>query len=158
MTEAEIIANLEQFDDGFSVPAAPALPSPMSQVCNGFFTITFPDGSHRTLRIRTKKLTAKFAPGQRVLGLLVGPENESDYLDFSFVDERGPHVWQKHRGTERERLAALLWRLATGGDVAGHTLSISKRCMVCNRVLTTPESVAAGVGPTCVDKLKSVKY
>lgn len=151
MTSAEMTAALERFDDSFRV-AAPM--SPASKIPNGFYTVTLPDGTHRTFRLRTKKLTSRFAPGQRVLGLLVGPDNEKDYDDFSFLDNNGPRVWARFRGGEHERLARLLWRLATGEEIGGHQVMVSKRCLVCNRTLTTDESLVRGIGPNCWERMQ----
>src|SRR3990167_2218121 len=116
------VAALEQFDSAFGgQQQAVAVP-------NGIFTLTLPDRSHRTFRIHTKKATAKFAPGQRILSLLTGPDNEQSYTGFAFVGNHGFHVWKRHQGKAMSEHARHLWLLATGGVVPGFTLEVSKRC------------------------------
>lgn len=122
-----------------------------SVIPNGRFTLEFSDGSHKTFRIKTKRLGAKFAPGQRVLGLLVGPDNTDDYEDFAWVNEDGFKVWNG-RTNKLKEYATLLWRLIAGEAVDGVTLLIEKRCLVCGRALTTPEAVERGVGSECWER------
>jgi len=143
------------FDDAFSpTPEAATIPS-ASVVPNGIYTLTFPCGSHRTFRIFTKRSTAKFAPGKRVVAMLIGPDNASfsDYEPFAFCDDKGIHVWKRFQNQRQSEYARLLWMLATGCEADGHTLQMSKRCLRCNRVLTTSASLAEGIGPECKEKL-----
>lgn len=126
---------------------------PVAAIPNGLFTMTFPDGTHRTFRIHTKSQTAKFAPGERVLSLLAGPDNEQSYKAFAFVSEHGVRVWNRHRGTILESYVEPFLNLALGKVVPGFTLEVSKRCLVCNRTLTTPESLALGIGPNCWERM-----
>lgn len=116
---------------------------------NGFFTITFPDGSHRTLRVRTKPADSKFAPGRRVVGLLIGPDNTSDYEDFAFIGEYGVQTWKRFKNQKQDRYAELLWALGNNEEIDGYSLAISKRCLICNRTLSDPESLRLGIGPVC---------
>lgn len=161
---------LAQFDADVSVrapkakgekPAAAAAPTPMateSVIPNGLFTITFPDGSHKTLKIRRIPDNSNFAPGKRTLSLLIGPDNTQDYEQFAFVTETGVQVWKNKRGGKErpskfEQYAMLIWDMAVKGEALdGYELEISKRCLRCNRTLSTPESLAAGIGPECVKK------
>lgn len=130
---------------------------PESVIPNGYFTVTFPDGGHRTFRISTQPEKSKFAPGKRIVGMLIGPDNTDDYERFAFCDDDGIHVWKsKQRGTKYVRYAQFIWLLATGQDVVGDDgevlafeLQVSKRCLRCNRTLTTPESIERGLGEEC---------
>lgn len=81
-------------------------------IYSGTYTITNSKGEHRTFRIKRQKKDAKFAPGARILSLMVGPDN------------------------------------------SGHQYAVmlSKRCVRCNRKLTNPESIKAGIGPECATK------
>lgn len=125
---------------------------------NGILTVHNPaTGQHRTFRIRTQPKDAKFAPGKRTVALLTGPQNTTDYTGFAFL-ETTPNgavdlrVWRKRRApvgqpfTQYELLARFLERL---GTVAGVEINFEGACRVCNRALTTPESVAEGIGPVC---------
>ena len=64
---------------------------------NGIITIRNPaTGSHRTFRVRTNPENSKWLPGKRVLSLLIGSDNESDYKGFAFVGDDGRvHVWRR---------------------------------------------------------------
>jgi hypothetical protein len=115
--------SLARFDDAFGQP--PELPPATLRVPNGFYTLELPDGSHRTFRIFTKRLDAKFAAGKRVIGILIGPENTSDYESVAFLTEAGPQVWKRHRGTRTEAHLAKLWGLATG-EVRLLTLAVTE--------------------------------
>lgn len=145
-----ITSTLEAFDDSFTVPDV----RPASRIPNGLFTLTMPDGEYRTFRVHTKSDSARFAPGQRILSLLTGPDNEKDYQPFAFVGERGFLIWKKHKGGELERLARYVWMLATGDAAPGFELTVSKRCMACNRPLTTPTSLTLGYGPECAKRMQ----
>lgn len=124
-----------------------------ARVPNGFFTLTLPDGSHRTFRVHTQNPQAKFAPGKRVISLLIGPANTGDYERFGFVEADGVRVWKRYRDTKQAAYAEIVWEIATGGRVEGCELLVSKRCMLCNRELTTPESLERGIGPLCWERL-----
>lgn len=156
---------LEQFDEDVRVRVptpAGEKPKPLvplraeSVIANGIYTLTFPDGSHKTLKIRRIPDNSKFAPGQRTLSLLVGPDNSSDYEQFAFVTEQRITVWKGKRGglnnpSKFERYAFILWEIAVNNEqFDGYELAVSKTCLRCNRTLTTPESIATGLGPECV--------
>ena len=148
--------DLSEYDSAFATPTPLADPIPTASVIpNGLFTITFPCGSHRTFRIFTKRPDAKFAAGKRVVAMLIGPDNASfsDYEPFAFCDDTGIHVWKRFKNQRQAEYARLLWMLATGCEADGHTLLVSKRCLRCNRTLSTPDSLAAGIGPECLEKL-----
>ncbi len=132
--------------------AAPA------KVSNGTFTVQNRlTGEHRTFRIRTQKADAKFAPGERVVALMTGSDNETAYTGFGFVTENGINVWNSKRiAGGYTAYAALLWSLAVDSCFSQYaekySLTASKKCIRCNRKLTTPESLAAGIGPECAGR------
>lgn len=39
-------------------------------------------GEHRTFQVKTQDADAKFAPGERIVSLLVGNDNQNDYRGF----------------------------------------------------------------------------
>lgn len=117
---------------------------------NGTFTVlSVATGQHRTFRVKTQSSDARFAPGKRVLSLLVGPDNGDDYVEFAFVDDDGVHVWDRVRTTWYVKLAAMLKDLAEHEAAGRVVVFVATRCRVCNRLLTTPESVRSGIGPMC---------
>lgn len=117
---------------------------------NGCITITNPvTGQHRTFRIRTQKDAANFCPGKRIVSILEGPDNESDYRGFGFVKDDGRIIlWRKKRTSFFEKVARMLedpkWFMARGIEY-----DIEGRCRKCNRKLTVSESIRSGIGPTC---------
>lgn len=138
---------LAKWDDDFEGPGVHAAPV----IHNGIYTLTLPDGGHRTWKIHTRKNHVKFAPGKRVISLLTGPDNESDYEMVGFVDDRGIKPWGRfgHLG----KFTDVIWRLATGELVDGYSLLVSGRCVRCNRTLTTEESIRRGIGDECWKKM-----
>ena len=150
---------LERFNDTFTVlDPTNVTVRREAVVFNGRYSITFPDGEHRTFRIHTKTAAAKFAPGQRIVSLLIGPDNSRDYRPFAFIDDRGIHAWKKFRGQELERLGAILWKLATNPDgMDGYELLVAGTCLVCNKTLTTPTSLKRGMGDICWERIQSGK-
>ena len=123
-------------------------------IFNGTYTITSPNGDHRTLRVRTKRNGP--LKGKRVLELLHGPDNTSDYLGIAFVEDEDVKVWRKQRGTMNEKIARMFLVMAVTEDNTpkriGYELRCSKRCMRCNRLLTHPDSLDTGIGPECATK------
>lgn len=124
------------------------LPSP--EVPNGFFTLTLPLGGHRTFRVRTEKRGA--LRGTRTVAMLVGSSNETDYETFGHLTRIGVDVWKRYGKTKHAEYAGLLWLLWHGTAVDGYELETSRRCFLCNHLLTDPESVRTGIGPGCRKK------
>lgn len=121
---------------------------------NGEITVTNPvTGAHRTFRVRT--CLGGDLEGKRVVELLIGSDNTGDYRGFAFVTERGRvAVWTKCRGSQEQRsdfevFADMLARPKVWADRRGVVYQIAGRCRRCNRLLTHPESIADGLGPTC---------
>lgn len=140
---------------------------------NGKFTITNAKGEHRTFSVKTQGPDAKFAPGQRVLALLSGADNEDDYRGFAFIEDDGIHVWRSKKAALGEKPTIFEWYAELFGQVFkaaadqgrdqtdpelsftykgnDYRVLVSKRCCVCNRTLTTPESIRSGIGPVCAN-------
>lgn len=124
-------------------------------------------GAYRTFDIATQPEDAPFAPGARLVALLTGPENVSDYTPFAFA-AAGPEgsrisVWRSKRGEGGRRsawehfadmLAGLMGGEGASRDwaAAGYRLHGEARCVRCHRKLTTPESIEAGIGPVCAGR------
>jgi hypothetical protein len=126
---------------------------------NGIYTIqNRTTGEHRTFRVKTQRPDATFAPGQRVIGILSGGDNTKNYTGFGFVTDAGITVWTKKRGdgvtrSAFEWYAAMVWSLGVDGGASEfaeqYSIMLSGECVRCNRTLTTPESIKAGIGPIC---------
>lgn len=94
--------------------------------------------------------------------LLTGPDNESDFTYLGMlVGDRLGSGW-KLITTTASKLAmdslptvALRWvieRLASSKPIEGVEILPSGRCGRCGRKLTTPESLANGLGPECANR------
>lgn len=151
---------LSDLDDDFEASGAAwvatadwlaALPAP--HLSSGTFTLTFPDGSHKTFRVRVEK-NGPFA-GKRTLALLIGPDNCHCFENVAFVTGTGFAVWKRYASGKVEWFeklpvnAAKLWALAKGVAIEGHELLVSAKCKVCSRPLTDAESIRTEIGPTC---------
>jgi hypothetical protein len=150
--------DIPQLDDLDAAAAATRRPAKLDPAAlgpawlpNGLYTLTLPCGTHRTLRVYTQQ-EGIFA-GKRLLALLIGPDNTRDFEDTSFVFPSGIRVWKRFRGKKPDEYAALLWSLMSGEKIEGCSVQLSKRCIACNRELTTPGSLERGYGPTCAERL-----
>jgi hypothetical protein len=138
---------------------------------NGTYTIQNKEtGEHRTFSIKTQKDDSRFAPGKRILALLTGCDNNSDYTGFGFVDDEQVHLWRSKQTVaflhySRMIQAAHKAIQAASVDNDGvadaefdyfdrhYTVKSARRCMRCNRKLTTPESISRGLGEDCASKM-----
>jgi len=118
---------------------------------DGLYTVEV-GSEHRTFQVKTQKPDAQFAPGQRILSVLSGPDNTHDYLGIAFVSTDGHGVhhlrpWKRfHDAAEVTKVAAQ--RLLEDPRAA----LTAGRCFRCQRPLTTPESLARGMGDHCAGK------
>jgi len=124
---------------------------------NGFVSmLSKRTGEHRTFRIWTQSQDCEFMPERRLVGLLSGPDNSTDYVAFGVLSKSGDaiHLWKRHKDSEFFRwVAAAL--LAPDRFADRVEWSFDGRCRVCNRLLTCPESVASGIGPVCAERGES---
>lgn len=117
---------------------------------NGIITVhNTSRGTHRTFQIKTQKQDANFAPGERILSLLTGPDNTSDYTQMGFVKPDGSIIlWKKFRTEGYEKLVGVLKNIEVWQE-RGFSYLLEGRCRRCNRRLTNPESISTGIGPEC---------
>ncbi len=90
---------------------------------------------------------ADFLPGRTLVEVLNGPDNTYNYDTLgSFVDGK-LRLFKKHAqgGSWFEALQIFL--------ANPEAVLEAKNCIICNRVLTTPESIAAGIGPDCAKRV-----
>lgn len=119
---------------------------------NGYYTSVFANGRHITFNIGIgKKPSLK---GKRVIGYMVGTNNTGRYEPFGFVNGNFINVFHNFKAEQPTELVA---RVEAGlkilkGDffAAGKEYAVRYcNCFLCNRELTNPESVEAGIGPEC---------
>ena len=123
---------------------------PCPEVFNGMYTLTFPCDTHKTFRIRTER----FGPyrGQRTVALLIGPANTTDYETFGTLTPTGIAVAKRFKNQKQAEYASHLWCLWHGQPIDGFSLEASSTCIICNRPLTTPQSLKEGIGEWCKKK------
>jgi len=141
-TETTTEAPLPRVDDYFDL-----------RTHNGIVTVAnTARGTHRTFRIHTQADDAKFAPKARILGLLIGQDNETDYNGIGFVKEDGRIIlWRRYQTDTYAKLIRVLEQ-PDRFRALGFTYSYEGHCRRCNRLLTTPDSVRDGIGPVCAGK------
>jgi hypothetical protein len=118
---------------------------------NGRWTIRSKrTGDWRTVRVSTQPADSEFMPGKRLVSLLTGSDNESDYRSIGVLSDNGSRVflWRKHQGSD---VMGFLARVVVAPESFGHLVDVMFEgvCRKCNRPLTTPESIESGVGPVC---------
>lgn len=117
---------------------------------NGTLTIkSRATGEHRTVDIRTCKY--KDGSLHRVVSLLVGANNETDYQGFGECHATGARVWTRHANSK-----TYCWLTKALNHPERYLDQVEflfeARCRICDRKLTTPESVRTGIGPTCAGR------
>ena len=113
--------------------------------------------SHKTNRRYTFRMR-KGAHGF-FLDVLIGSDNVTDYEYLGSVHNLDGEVFNRKRPMmavdPRARAINWLLRQLAKGDELPETVEFftSGKCAVCGRALTTPESVARGIGPKCFERL-----
>jgi hypothetical protein len=123
-------------------------------VADGWYTIVGPKGGHRTLRLQTVQ-DDKSDGVKQWLAYLSGSDNEGDYTSIGFIHGNEVSLFRKNEGKYSDIVAAarfLVRNAANIGEYGKQYALRSGKCYVCNRKLTTPESIAAGIGPVCAAK------
>ena len=117
---------------------------------NGIVTVENTNkGTHRTFRIKTQPTDAKFAPGERILSVLTGSDNTSDYTQVAFVKEDGRIIlWRRYEQSQYAQVVRVL-QYPEHYKAIGCVYHYEGHCRRCNRLLTTPESLRSGIGPVC---------
>jgi hypothetical protein len=125
-------------------PTAPAIKT--IAVLDGIYTIAYPGGKHRTLRVKTP-LKGNLA-NRTILEFLSGSDNTSDYTGFAFLDGQTIRLWRRfaESGDLLEAAKVLVKDPETAGLLYAEE---SGRCYRCNRLLTVPASLHRGLGPVC---------
>ncbi len=136
-----------------------AAPGPVRLPVNGIYTVVYDlMGNYRTLRVADCNMD-NVEPGMRVISYLAGPDNESMYHGCAFLPVRGNYkVWKKYQGPGAATIRECIQLLMRGSDEEQKEMGtayamMSGRCWVCNRTLTTPESISAGIGPICAARI-----
>jgi hypothetical protein len=126
----------------------------LSRIFNGTVTLVNNETqTHCTLKINTVQQGR--LKGKRIVSRLVGTDNENSYKGFAFVVGDMIMVWRKQHNAKNAKIASILQSLMVEGEKSRFAelvdMKLSKKCMRCNRKLTTPESIEEGIGPICRD-------
>ncbi len=145
--------------DDLDIDTPTASPTTIIQpdVPNGIFTIQFPCGTHKTLKIHTGQ-HGNFK-GRRIISLLIGPSNSDDYEASGELTPTpaGFFVWKRYQNTRVAHYVMLLVKMMRGEVFENHELMASRTCFKCNRTLTTPAAVLRGYGDECWRLLNKTK-
>jgi len=129
-------------------------------------------GVRYTYRVALAKKTAEQAglwPDERgivkrwFVSLLTGPENRDDYSYLGVIEQANGNrpAFRLTKASKMTRtslpVVAISWTVAAlaQGDLMPEALEVwhDGRCGRCGRALTVPESVAAGIGPECAERM-----
>lgn len=120
---------------------------------DGRYTIVYPNNEYRTIQLETPKEGG--LAGKQILAL---PSGDGKFKGIAFVGPRGIAFWKKFAAAETpqrlERIRRAYEVVAADPGAAGKAYGLkSGNCYRCFRQLTTPASLAAGIGPECAGKL-----
>lgn len=106
---------------------------------------------HFTFKVRAAIPKADEPPTHWNVSVLFGRDNSRDYRFIGRIDRKGVFFGGMEH-TESFRGFAWCWEnLGRCGE--RFEFNHAGRCGRCGRLLTTPESVAAGIGPECQDRM-----
>lgn len=160
----------EAVEDQTTVAVAAATVT-QAPIRDGFFTVAFGDGTHRTYKLvalRDEELARYAMPrGAQHISLLVGPDNSSSYARIGLVVNRqivrrwrivrtaqGENATEAQLSRMDEGLRVLLGADTEATTSYGMAYAIaSGRCSNCGRMLTVPASVHRGLGPDCAARV-----
>lgn len=113
-------------------------------------------GARFTFRVAQKRDADKRPVGPHFVSVLTGPDNTRDYTFLGSVFDRAVyrHGRKSRVGADAPSTRAFAWvfeRLAKGQLPEQVEIWHEGRCGRCGRALTTPESIATGIGPVCAD-------
>lgn len=122
------------------------------EIPQGTFTVEHTDGSYETVKIKTH-LEGTMA-GKTIASFLSGPDNESSFTGFAFIDPSGRiKVWSRFANIDRRWIEAVEIVLSGDNGAAREAYAIrSGKCSICGRKLTVPASLHQGMGPECFSK------
>jgi hypothetical protein len=161
----------ERLEDQTTVAVAAATAPTMAPIRDGFFTVSFEDGTHRTYKLVTLSdeecIRYAMPRGAQHISLLVGPDNTSQYARIGVIVNRqvvrrwrvvrtaqGQNATEAQLSRMDEGMRVLLG--ADGETQTGYGMAYalaSGRCSNCGRMLTVPASVHRGLGPDCASRV-----
>lgn len=113
----------------------------------GIYTVQTIEG-HRTFRVRVQGTEEDFAPGKTILEYLIGPDNGKDYVGIAFLNGPRAAFWKRYQDEAHTVIREDAGLFLADPDAALKAVN----CIRCNAVLSEPESILVGMGPTCRNK------
>lgn len=149
-------------------------------ILNGKYTISSPSGEHHTLKISTIVNPQSDLFGKRIISLMNGCNNQTDFTmigffdsikgisftkkGIAFLEERNQMLKAKGKKViDLEKFRLFIFDMLQKGKKyqefveLGCKLDISKHCIVCNRELTNPGAISMGIGDKCYSDLHGGK-
>lgn len=126
-----------------------------------FTLVSRSTGQRLTFRVmRAEVRPGDSRPAPWFVGVLTGPDNTTDYafLGTVFAPMNFKHSAKSRIGPDAQSVKAFTWfirQLSAGrsGSLGQVEIYHEGRCCRCGRPLTTPSSVASGIGPVCAEKM-----
>lgn len=124
----------------------------MSVLEDGRYTVVYPSGDYRTLRVKTP------ADGTFAGKTIVSYKSGDEYVGFGFLNgDNEVGFWKRFRENQpKERLTRIsraLESIARDPEKAGILYATKEgRCRRCGKQLTVPASLHRGMGPECAAK------
>lgn len=166
--EARRAAEAKSSPPGPEMKELPLAPNPNithiqgNHVPDGTYTITFDGGEYVTLRVQKADevgcaaIGMQSGAGVQFIGYLNGSDNNTNYQNIGDVCNGRLRIWKKyaHLTDKVQAIKALF----TADPEARRAMGVayaqqSGSCYVCRKKLTTPESIAAGIGPVCAGRV-----
>lgn len=123
---------------------------------NAIFTVSNGDGLHYTFNVVRKEFDSNV---RYFVNLLTGADNTSDYTYIGMLNPETGDVFPTRAsrfdvGSTPMRVAKWAVRqvMLERELPEGYAIQHAGRCGRCGKMLTTPESIATGLGPVCVEK------
>ena len=121
-----------------------------------YFTVSNDKGTHFTFRV-TKRKGEDSSP--YFVSVLKGPDNTRNYKYMGLYRRQNNVLEIRGKSTFKSadvEPRTFQWALhVIAGQVQlkeGYRIQHAGKCCVCARMLTTPDSIARGIGPTCASK------
>jgi hypothetical protein len=121
---------------------------------NATFTVSNPQGKYYTFKVTQAKHSTGNGPAPFFIKVLTGPDNSNSFTYLGMVLESGVKLTRASKYTKDSmiyRVADWVVRgiLNEGYVPAGYSIDHAGSCGRCGRKLTTPSSIALGLGPVC---------
>ena len=126
---------------------------------NSIFTVKSASGEYITFKVSKKEASNGYSASW-FCNVLTGPDNTSSYTYLGLLDQLHGDVRLTRASRynhDSKPYKVLRWALSkvwSGESLPeGYEVKHEGRCGRCGRVLTTPDSIDAGIGPECAKKM-----